>query len=57
MDKDIKKYTMIQISKETHDLLKEYCKDNAYKMGPLVEKLIKREIHKPKPENVLRVKT
>ena len=30
----------IKITKETHKLLKDYCKKNAMKMNPLVEKLI-----------------
>jgi len=53
------KYTTIQITKETRDLLQEYCKEYGYKMSPLIDKMIREKIGKPKPilKNVLRVKT
>jgi|7_EtaG_2_1085326.scaffolds.fasta_scaffold03690_5 hypothetical protein len=47
------KYTTIQLKKETHSKLQEYCNQNGYKLSGLVEKLILREIQIPK--NVLRV--
>lgn len=51
------KYTTIQIKKETHDLLHEYCKEHGFKLSGLVESLIKQRVNQPKPQNVLRVKT
>jgi len=38
------KQAMIQIKKETHELLKNYCQENGYKMGSLVENLIKKHV-------------
>ena len=49
------KYTTIQIKKETHELLQEYCKEHGYKLSGLVENLIKQRVGAPKPTNVLRV--
>ena len=51
------KYTTIQIKKETHILLQEYCKEHGYKLSGLVETLIKQKVVTPKPENILRVNT
>jgi hypothetical protein len=48
-------YTTIQIKKETHILLQEYCKEHGYKLSGLVESLINHRITPPK--NVLKVKT
>lgn len=45
------KYAMLQIKKETHELLKEYCEEHGFKMGSLVENLIKKHIGVPKPKN------
>ena len=42
------KYAMLQIKKETHELLKEYCEEHGFKMGSLVENLIKKHIGVPK---------
>ena len=60
MDKDMnKKYAMLQIDAEVHQMLKEFCKDKGYKMNGLVESLIKEKVS-PKqtlPTNVLRSKT
>jgi hypothetical protein len=39
-----KKYAMIQIRTEVHELLKDFCKDRGYKMSGLVESLIKEKI-------------
>ena len=49
------KYTTIQIKKETHELLQEYCKERGYKLSGLVESLIMQRITLPK--NVLKVST
>ena len=51
------KYTTIQIKKETHELLQEYCKEHGYKLSGLIETLIKQKISIPKPTNVLKVRT
>lgn len=49
-------YTTIQIKKETHAILQEYCKEHGYKLSGLVESLIKQRIgNLPKPQNVLKV--
>lgn len=55
-----KKYAMLQIDAEIHQMLKEFCKDKGYKMNGLVESLIKEKVSptvKPLPSNVLRSKT
>jgi len=50
------KYAMLQIKKETHELLKEYCEEHGFKMGSLVENLIKKHVGVNKPSvNVLKV--
>ena len=51
------KYTTIQIKKETHELLQEYCKEHGFKLSGLIESLIKQRITQPKPQNVLKVRT
>ena len=45
------KYAMLQIEKETHELLKNYCEEHGFKMGSLVENLIKKHIGVPKIQN------
>ena len=49
---------MLQIKKETHKLLKNYCEEHGFKMGSLVENLIKKHIvsNKPKTEILPAVK-
>jgi predicted HicB family RNase H-like nuclease len=51
----MKRYAMIQIDAEVHQMLKEYCKERGYKLNGLVEALIKEKIQllKPQPKNVL----
>ena len=51
----MRKYTTIQIKKETHELLQGYCKEHGYKLSGLVENLIKQKVDAHKPNNVLRV--
>jgi predicted HicB family RNase H-like nuclease len=54
----MKKYAMIQIDGEIHQLLKEYCKEKGYKINGLVESLIKERVEaskKPLPKNILPV--
>jgi uncharacterized linocin/CFP29 family protein len=43
------KYSMIQISPETHELLKEYCDEHGYKISAIVDKIIKKHIQ-PSPK-------
>ena len=38
------KQAMLQIKKETHELLKNYCQEHGYKMRSLVENLIKKHL-------------
>jgi hypothetical protein len=38
------KQAMLQIKKETPELLKNYCQEHGYKMGSLVENLIKKHV-------------
>jgi predicted HicB family RNase H-like nuclease len=54
----MKKYAMIQIDAEIHQLLKEFCKEKGYKINGLVETLIKEKVEstkKPLPKNILPV--
>ena len=51
------KYAMLQIKKETHELLQGYCKEHGYKLSGLVENLIKQKVGTPKPKNILRVES
>jgi len=44
--KEEKKYAMIQVPTEIHQLLKNYCDANGYKIGALVSNLIKKHIKK-----------
>lgn len=59
MDKNMKKYAMLQIDANVHQLLKSFCKDKGYKMNGLVESLIKEKVapNQTLPTNVLRSKT
>jgi hypothetical protein len=41
---------MLQIKKETHELLKNYCEEHGFKMGSLVENLIKKHVGVQKPQ-------
>lgn len=50
----MRKYTTIQIKKETHELLQDYCKEHGYKLSGLVESMIKQRCKKT--NNILRVK-
>lgn len=40
---------MLQIKKDTHEMLKTYCEEHGFKMGSLVENLIKKHIGIVKP--------
>ncbi len=54
----MKKYAMIQIDAEIHQVLKEFCKEKGYKINWLVETLIKEKVqslNKTTPKNVLPV--
>jgi hypothetical protein len=55
-----KKYAMLQIDAEVHQMLKDFCKDKGYKMNGLVESLIKDKVSTTKsqqPTNILRSRT
>ena len=39
-----KQYGMIQVSAETHQLLKNYCEHHGFKLGGFVEAVIKQYI-------------
>ena len=45
------KYAMLQIKKETHERLKGYCEEHGFKMGSLVENLIKKHVGVSKPQS------
>jgi hypothetical protein len=49
------KYTTIQIKKETHELLKQYCEEHGHSITRLIEVMIKQRINPTtsKPQNVL----
>lgn len=40
----MKKYAMIQINAEIHQVLKDFCKERGYKINGLVETLIKEKV-------------
>ncbi len=49
------KYAMLQIKKETHELLKQYCEEHGHSITRLIEVMIKQRINPTtsKPQNVL----
>lgn len=54
----MKKYAMIQINAEIHQVLKDFCKERGYKINGLVETLIKEKVqslNKTTPKNTLPV--
>jgi len=54
----MKKYAMIQIDAQIHQVLKDFCKERGYKINGLIETLIKEKVDaskKPLPKNVLPV--
>jgi hypothetical protein len=54
----MKKYAMIQIDAEIHQVLKDFCKEKGYKINGLVESLIKEKVESVKktpPKNILPV--
>lgn len=48
-------YAMLQLPKEVHLQLKEYCDERGYKMSRFVSALIKERIRTNRPKNVLPV--
>lgn len=49
-----REYAMIQIDKEVHTQLKQFCKERGYKINGLVENLIKERIKTSRPnQNIL----
>jgi hypothetical protein len=58
MIKKIKKesYAMLQLPKEVHSQLKEFCEERGYKMSRFVSNLIKEKVRTVgRPKNVLPV--
>jgi hypothetical protein len=51
--KHIMDHSMLQIKKEIHTLLKSYCDEHGFKMGSLVENLIKKQLGFTKPQESL----
>jgi hypothetical protein len=54
----MKKYAMIQIDADVHQMLKEFCKERGYKISGLIETLIKEKVESSKktpPKNILPV--
>ena len=57
--KIMKKYAMIQIDADLHASLKVFCREKGYKIGGLIENLIKDRIEsskKPLPKTTLSTK-
>lgn len=48
-------YAMLQLPREVHSQLKEFCDERGYKMSRFVSNLIKEKIRTTKPKNVLPV--
>ena len=48
-------YAMLQLPKEVHLILKEFCDERGYKMSRFVSNLIKEKIRTTKPKNILPV--
>jgi hypothetical protein len=48
-------YAMLQLPREVHSQLKEFCDERGYKMSRFVSNLIKEKIRIQKPKNVLPV--
>ena len=46
--KQEKKYSMIQVTSEVHELVKDYCNENGFKIGSLVSILIRKHIKNKK---------
>jgi hypothetical protein len=44
--KEEKKYAMIQVPTDIHQLLKNYCDTNGFKIGAIVSILIRKHIKK-----------
>jgi hypothetical protein len=47
-EKTKKQYAMIQVTSEVHELVKEYCNQNGFKIGSLVSILIRKHIKNKK---------
>jgi len=41
-----KKYSMIQVPTEIHELLKQHCNQNGFKIGAIVSILIRKHLKK-----------
>ena len=45
------KYKMLQLSEDTHTLLKDYCKKHGYSLSGFVNSIIRRTINQNTNEN------
>ena len=48
-------YAMLQLPRDVHTQLREFCDERGYKMSRFVSNLIKEKIRTIKPKNVLPV--
>jgi hypothetical protein len=48
-------YAMLQLPRDVHTQLREFCDERGYKMSRFVSNLIKEKIRTIKPKNVLHV--
>lgn len=48
-------YAMLQLPKDVHTQLREFCDERGYKMSRFVSNLIKEKIRTTKPKNILPV--
>lgn len=48
-------YTPVQIPNDSYDILKEYCRENAYTMGKFIGMLIKKNCRLPDQKLILRM--
>lgn len=48
-------YAMLQLPRDVHSQLKEFCDERGYKMSRFVSNLIKEKIRIQRPKNVLPV--
>lgn len=46
-------YAMLQLPRDVHNELKEFCDERGYKMSRFVSNLIKEKIRAVKPKNIL----
>lgn len=49
--KEVKKYKMIQVSEETHQMIKDYCDMHGFKITGFISALVKKTIRKNEKVN------